>query len=63
LRIDLTLLREREDNAARAINPLRASEKWAALELLINNLRLRPLTQVDVSAEKIKAFRQEQEGK
>lgn len=57
--IDLVKLRESEDRGVNAVRSLPESSKWAALETLIAELGLRPLTQVDVAAEKIKAFKKE----
>ena len=57
--MDLTLLREREDRGVAAVRDLRPCEKWAALQVLIFDLNLRPLTQVNVADEKIRAFKKE----
>jgi hypothetical protein len=56
--MDLDLLREREDKGVSAVRDLRPSEQWAALQMLIFALNLR-LTQVDIAAEKVKAFKRE----
>ena len=61
MRIDLEALRERDDKGVAAVRDLRESEKWAALETLIRDLKLRPLTQVNVVEEKVRAFRRETE--
>lgn len=58
-RINHDLLREREDHGVGAVKDLPRSAQWAALEFLIYHLNLRPLTQVDVSREKVLAFRKE----
>ena len=57
--MDLTKLREAEDKGVNAVKDLPDSAKWAALETLTYNLNLR-ITQVDMAAEKLKAFRKEQ---
>jgi len=57
--MDVTALRDREDQGVNAVKDLPDSSKWAALETLMNDLKLRPLTQVNVSQEKIRAFKKE----
>ena len=59
--MDLIALRVRDDEGVKAVVNLKPAAQWAALEALIAALKLRPLTQVDVSAEKLKAFRKESE--
>jgi hypothetical protein len=56
--MDLAALREAEDRGARAVRDLPVTAKWAALEVLIAELHLR-ITQVDIPAEKVKAFKKE----
>ena len=57
--MDMALLKEREDKGYAAVHDLRPCEKWAALQVLLYDLNLRPLTQVDVTAEKIRALKRE----
>ena len=59
--MDLIALRASDDLGVNAVANLPKSAQWAALEVLIISLGLRPLTQVDVPAEKLKAFRKESE--
>jgi hypothetical protein len=59
--MDLDLLREREDKGVAAVRDLKPSEQWAALQMLIFALNLR-LTQVDIAAEKLRAFKRENAG-
>jgi len=56
---NIELLRTREDDAVKAIRGLLDSSKWAALQILIFDLNLRPLTQVNIGREKMAAFRKE----
>lgn len=57
--MDLTALREREDKGVEAVKDLPETSKWAALETLLYDLKLRPLTQVNIPQEKIRAFKKE----
>ena len=55
----IELLRTREDDAVKAIRGLLDSSKWAALQILIFDLNLRPLTQVNIDREKLAALKKE----
>ena len=59
--INLIALRERDDEGVNAVANLKPAAQWAALEVLIIALGLRPLTQVDIPTEKMRAFRKESE--
>jgi hypothetical protein len=55
--MDLDKLKELEDHGVAAVRALNKVEKYAALETLLYDLGLRPLTQISIPDEKLRAFK------